>query len=81
MRALALCRQVGETLQLFPVLGGLCVFYMERAELQTADELAQQLLRLAQRVHDPLLLLWVYSALGSVSFFRGECAPARHFLE
>ena len=52
-----LCQQVGETPQLFPVLRGLLVFYLLRAELQTARELGEQLLRLAQNVQDPALLL------------------------
>ena len=43
------CQQVGETPQLFPVLWGLWRFYHVRAELQTARELGEQLLGLAQR--------------------------------
>jgi len=39
-RARELCRQVGETPQLFPVLVGLRLFYALRGELQTARELA-----------------------------------------
>ena len=51
-RARELCRQVGETPQLFPVLWGLWSFYNTRAELQTARELGEQLLSLAQSVQD-----------------------------
>ena len=56
-RARELCQQVGETPQLFPVLCGLVAFYVVRAEFQTARELGEQLLSLAQRVQDPALLL------------------------
>ena len=49
-RARELCQQVGETPQLFPVLWGLWVFYLMRGELQTARELGEQLLSLAQSV-------------------------------
>ena len=56
-RARELCQQVGETPQLFEILMGLCVFYQERGELRTARALAEQLLHLAQRLHDPLRLL------------------------
>ena len=56
--------QVGETPQLFPVLVGLWGFYSLRAELQTARELAEQLLSLAQRIQDPALLLEAYHAAG-----------------
>ena len=55
-RARALCRQVEETPQLFPVLRGLWNFYLIRMELRTARELAEQLLSLAQRAQDPALL-------------------------
>jgi predicted ATPase len=72
---------VGETPQTFPVLGGLCAFYIERAELQTAQELAEQLLHLAQRVQDPTLLLWAHLALGGVLYSLGEFTSTRQHFE
>ena len=51
-RARALCQQVGETPQLFPVLYGLWLFYLVRAQLQTARKLGEELLTLAQRMQD-----------------------------
>ncbi len=49
---------MGETPQLFPVLLGLAAFHLcTRAEFQTARELSEQLLRLAQSVQDPALLV------------------------
>ena len=80
-RARELCRQVGETPQLFPVLRGLSTFYIVRAELQTAHELAEELLRLAQRAQDPAMLVEAYSMLGTTSFYLGEIASARVHLE
>jgi len=80
-RALALCRQVGETPQLFPVLFGLWRFYLVRAEYQTARELAEQCLSLAQRVQDPALLLEAHFALGASLLWLGEAAPACAHLE
>jgi predicted ATPase len=47
VRARELCRQVGETPQLFPILFGLWQFYLMRAEYQTARELAEQCFSLA----------------------------------
>ena len=41
-RARELCRQVGETPRLFPVLHGLWRFYNARGEFQTARELGEQ---------------------------------------
>jgi class 3 adenylate cyclase/predicted ATPase/DNA polymerase III delta prime subunit len=80
-RALELCRQVGETPQLFPVLRGLQVFYFIRAEYKTARELAEQLLTLAQRVQDPVLLVGAHLALGQTLYLLGELASAREHLE
>ena len=79
-RAHDLCQQLGETGQLFPVLRGMWVFYLLRADIQTAHEIGQQLLTLAQRVQDPALLVEAHYALGSALFFLGEVTPARtHF--
>jgi len=50
-RARELCKQVGDSPQLFPTLAGLFGFYLMRAELQTAHELGERLLSLAQRQH------------------------------
>ncbi|MBI3800334.1 MAG: tetratricopeptide repeat protein, partial [Deltaproteobacteria bacterium] len=79
-RARELCQQVGETPQLFPVLFGLRTFYIIRAEHQLARELSEQLLSLARRMHDPLLLLQAHIGLGSSLFLLGEVAMAQtHF--
>ena len=56
-RARELCQQVGETPQLFQVLRGLWTFYLIRMELQTARELGEHLLTLAQQVGDLALRL------------------------
>jgi predicted ATPase len=80
-QARALCQRMGETLQLFPVLRGAWLFYLNRGELQTARELGEQLLRLAQSAQDPLLLLEAHSAPGVTLFWLGELARARAHLE
>jgi predicted ATPase len=80
-RARELCQQMGETPDVFPVLRGLWVFHEARAELQVARELAEQLLVLAQRHHDPIHLLEAHRALGNTLFWLGEFAPARVYLE
>jgi TOMM system kinase/cyclase fusion protein len=80
-RARELCRQVGETPGLFPVLWGLWGFYLNRGELQTAHELAEELLNLAKRVEDPALLLQAHHTLGPTLFHLGRVSPARIHLE
>jgi class 3 adenylate cyclase/tetratricopeptide (TPR) repeat protein len=73
-RALELCRQVGETPQLFEALFGLQVFYEMRAEYRTALQLGEQLLRLAQSIQDPASLVWAHHGLGVALLYLGEIA-------
>jgi TOMM system kinase/cyclase fusion protein len=80
-RALALCRQVGDTPQLFPALRGLWRFCCTRGELATARELAEQLLALAQRLQAPAVLLEAHHALGQTLFCLGELRAAQAHLE
>jgi predicted ATPase len=80
-RAQALCQQLGETPQLFPVLFRLMVFYLNRGEVQTSHELAEQLMRLAQSVQEGLLLSLAHMALGVTLNHRGELTSARTLLE
>jgi len=79
-RARELCRQGGETSQLFSVLMGLWLSSTTRAECQAARELGEQLFSLAQRTQDPALLVEAHYALGTALFYLGEVAPAlAHF--
>jgi TOMM system kinase/cyclase fusion protein len=80
-RARELCQQVGDTPQLCSALIGLWAFYLARSEPRTARELGEQLLRLAQRVQDPALLLEAHVALGNTLVWLGEFAPAHAHLE
>lgn len=80
-RARELCQQVEETPQLFPVLRGLWEFYELQGELQTARELGEQLLTLAQRVQEEELLLVAHNVLGDTLIWLGEFADAREHLE
>jgi class 3 adenylate cyclase/predicted ATPase len=76
-RARDLCRQVGETPQLFPVLMGLFSFYFVQGRLQKAHELEEQLLSLASRQHDPIFFLEAHHACWSSARVRGDLAVAR----
>ncbi len=80
-RARALCQQIGETPQLFLAVAGVFKFYLMRVELQMALELAEQLLRLAQQVQDPILVMTAHMALGVTLFYRGALVAARTHLE
>jgi predicted ATPase len=52
-----------------------------QGQLQTAHELAEELMRLARNVQNPTLLLEAHRVLGDVLFWMGEVAPARAHLE
>ncbi|MGT2460346.1 AAA family ATPase (plasmid) [Cupriavidus basilensis] len=80
-RALTLCRQLGETIELFPALLGLRTFYTVHGELRTARELGEQLVALAQEAQDPALLVQAHRALGVSLLALGELEPARAQLE
>jgi class 3 adenylate cyclase/tetratricopeptide (TPR) repeat protein len=80
-QARALCQQVGETPELVPVLFGLWRFYLVRAQLHTARELGDTLLRLAQQAHDPALAVVAHYTLGVTWFYLGALPAARQHLE
>jgi predicted ATPase/DNA-binding winged helix-turn-helix (wHTH) protein len=79
-RARELCQQVGETPQLYAVLGGLRRLYSARAEHRTARDLGAQQLRLAQSVRDPALLVDAHLGVGMSAFFLGELGCAGEHL-
>ncbi len=76
-RARDLCEQLGETPQLDLVLYRLWIFYFLRGEVQTARELAEQMMRLAQSVQDSFLLSRAHLALGWTLYQLGELTSAR----
>ncbi len=80
-RGRELCRQLGETPQIFRTLIGLWAHAVERAELTTAHELATQLLRLAPTLQAPRFAVWAHFALGLTLYYQGRQGAAREHLE
>jgi len=80
-RALELCRRIGETPRLFPVLGALSVFHMARGQPQAARELLEQLLPKAEKLQARELLQSVHYGMGAVLFYLGELPQALTHLE
>jgi class 3 adenylate cyclase/predicted ATPase len=80
-RARELCERLGDSPELFPALFGLRINSLLRAQLRTAYELAEQLLRRAQSEQDPALLMFAHLALGDTSLWMGELLLAREHLE
>jgi predicted ATPase len=81
LQARALCEQIGETEQLFPILGVLMTVHCLRGELTRARTLAEQYLSLAQQTNDPAVLLEVCMILGSILLWRGDLNGGRTYLE
>src|SRR5207248_10094352 len=55
-RAREICERLDDPAELFPTLYGLQLMQLVRSELRRGRELAEHLLLLAQRAHDPELL-------------------------
>jgi class 3 adenylate cyclase/DNA-binding winged helix-turn-helix (wHTH) protein len=76
IRAQTLCQALGEMSRLPQVLLGLEAYYVVKAQLRRAHELAEQCLALAQRLQHPVRLLHSHHALGGILFHLGEAAAA-----
>jgi predicted ATPase len=80
-RAHHLCRKLGETPELVPVLFGLWRFHMMRPAFRRTQELGQHLLRLAERTDEPPFHVAAHYALGYTALCLGDPSSARSHLE
>jgi class 3 adenylate cyclase/predicted ATPase len=80
-RARELCRELGDTPQLAPVLHGLWTYRIVRAQHASALALGEQVLQLGAATDDDGLLLQGNMDVGWSHFFMGELAQAREHLE
>jgi class 3 adenylate cyclase/predicted ATPase len=80
-QAHALCHTIGDTPQLYPALRGLQSYYQVRGPLESAREIGEQLLRLAERSNDRSLLVEAKRALGWCLFCLGELQAGKEQLE
>jgi len=78
-RARELSQRLGESPRVFLVVAGLWAYYMIRAELKTARELAEQCMRLAQKV--PTFLVQAHWMLENTLLHLGELVLAREYSE
>src|SRR5262249_43770420 len=79
-RALQLCEELGDLVQLFFALNGLWSVYLLGGEQGRAYELGEQMLRRAESGHDPALSVLAYGALGLTSVEMGQYPAAREHL-
>src|SRR5262249_51914846 len=80
-RAYELGQQVGEAPQLVPVLWGLWLSAIARAEFARAHALGEPLLGIGQRGPDPTCLLAGHTAMGLTLVLQGDLIQARPHLE
>jgi len=76
-RARELCRTMGDTSQLCSVLYGLFGIYNTRAIYDTANELALEMVRLAENLKDPVLFVLASFAAGQTQFLLGRPGRCR----
>jgi class 3 adenylate cyclase/predicted ATPase len=81
IQARDLCHQLGDAVQLLPVLRGLRMYYAVRGQLQTALQLGEELFEHAQRTDDPVLLTEAHWVMGATLSWWGELSQARTHLE
>jgi predicted ATPase/DNA-binding SARP family transcriptional activator len=80
-RAHELSLRLGEARELIPALTLLSGFYSFRAEFQTALELAERALTLAERLESPGHIVWAVQVIGMTFIYQGDFVAARQNLE
>jgi tetratricopeptide (TPR) repeat protein len=71
-RVSELCRQLGDHFRGFTALRALYVHHMNLLDLEKAQHLAEEGLRVAERLGDAARLVWAHLALGNPLFYQGK---------
>lgn len=79
-RARALCQKFGDTPHLFPVLFGLWLYYLVRADGGSSGELCHQLTTIAEAANDPEYTLEAHSARAALSYWQGKFAESNEHI-
>jgi predicted ATPase len=80
-RVVELCKQIGESPQLFQALALLWSFHASRGEPKKAYKMAEQMISLSQGSPDPVQVMMANWFLGLTSVYLGEFSSARAPLE
>lgn len=80
-RANELCRESGESPELFTAIWGLFLYMVARGEIQEGLKLGHQLLGLAERTKDASLLLQAHHAIGPTCGLAGDWESAKNHLD
>lgn len=79
-RARALCQKFGDTPHLFPVLFGLWLYYLVRADGKTSNELCDQLVAIAETTNEAEYALEAHSARAALSYWEGKFAESNEHI-
>ena len=79
-RARELCTELGDAPEVFPVLHGVFLFHMLRAEIQRGHDVASEFLRRAQGQDALTPLMFGHRTMGSALFQLGRFADAAEHL-
>jgi predicted ATPase len=80
-RALELTNQVQDEPRLIPIIDGLRMLHLARADLRSARELAERVLTIANKSDDSVVLDAALYGVGAVALISGEFGLARDRLE
>jgi class 3 adenylate cyclase len=80
-RAATLARETGGSQQTFAVLGGLYAFYLIRADHRRANQLASEMLEIANKEGSEVLSIEGHFALGTNLFWQGKFAESLEHLK
>jgi len=79
--AWALCKQLDDTSEQFPILWGQWAFHVVRANLDRALETAMEMLKAANIKNDANLLIEANMSIGLTHYFLGNFTQARDYLQ
>jgi serine/threonine protein kinase/tetratricopeptide (TPR) repeat protein len=80
-RARQLCEQIGDDPRFFAALVGVWAYHFVHAEYEAAHRLCEQMLQLAERAQDPVLLVMAYMCRAKVYYFQGEFVSSQELGE
>jgi class 3 adenylate cyclase/tetratricopeptide (TPR) repeat protein len=80
-RARELCDRLNDPPELFPMLYGTFFMRLLRGECRTAYEMAEDIMRRAQRTNAPAVLVYAHHALGQSLYYLGNMPAGLSHLE
>jgi predicted ATPase len=75
-RARRLCQQMGDDPRFFAALAGVWAYHIPQAEFETAHGLCEQMLQLAEKSQDPVLLVTANMCWAKVHYYQGDLVSA-----